>query len=447
MRSLKLLKFFKAFGLLILLSFAFPTIGQSILPVNQGSYLWGPEELCAEEKGEYKFKHPTKDCMCDDIKWTVNNGVFDPPLPNPPLTYPLYDKVKVKWDKGESYGTVSLKAEKCFTRIVDGQPVYVQGLEKSATYTVHIFDADMVILFVSEPPSLDCNTSVITLMLTDLNAHLRPNHLENIQWTIPSNWSIQPNQKIGSDYYGLGFPNAKISTNGHTSGQFVVSVSYDSPNFCSPKKSYSRTVTFNIGDCKPIIAYPNPPTFHQSHSAETTNFTFTQPSALSGGSNYTFAAGEEINLETNFEILADAETTFDAFIASCGCNSPWHDPNNKGQTSVTFAGNYNKKSSVVNDTDQGTNNQPLPTLRIDGEINIYPNPSGGSVWLEAININHKQKIILHNAEGRMIFEGYHDFDLQTSFNIDLQNQPKGLYIITVIDSHSGAYRREKLILE
>lgn len=46
---------------------------------------------------------------------------------------------------------------------------------------------------------------------------------------------------------------------------------------------------------------------------------------------------------SDFEIQANEETTFDAFIEDCSCNSPWHSPNQKGEVSVIFDGNFSNK--------------------------------------------------------------------------------------------------------
>ena len=362
---------------------------------------------------------------------------------------PFNDKAKVKWDKGVNTGVVSLEATLCYTELDNnGNPDYDELLSIDETYTVHIFDADMVDLIVVGESQVNCASSVITLKLNVVNTHLSPNQLQGIQWNVPSGWAILPNSGSGGTFYGANFPNVKIDPNGNGTGQNTVSVSYNSPNICPTTASYERSVTFNMG-CKPVINYTTSPGFYQSHSGERTSFSFSQPTTLPVGHNYTYASGERIDLNTNFSVVADEETTFDALIAPCSCASPWHDPNQQAPTTITYDGNFNKSVSAGRNEVVEENQEPLQEGALAGQetLHIYPNPSTGKVWIEAEGIVGQQNIIVFSSDGRIVFDGKHDFDSNTRFSIDLRNQPKGLYYIKVSDRYNKTCHNQKLILK
>lgn len=444
------LSLYKAAVGFLLTSMIFSTnsVYSQILPVNQGSLISGPEVVCAEQKGSYKFKHDVKDCKCDNIEWSVTNGVFDEPFNN---VYPFNTKVKIKWSSGFSFGELSMIATNCYTEKNSvGDPIYESDYNRSETYTVHILDANMMNLSVSGQSLLSCNTSIISLHLNSLNSHINPHNLQGIQWNVPSQWTIEPNQQVGNQFYGATFPNIKINTNGLMTGQNTVTVTYGSPSGC-PSNSFSRSVTFNIEDCKPVITYSNHPNFHKSHSAESTHFNFSEHTSMASGHNYTFVSGGRINLNPNFEIQANEETTFDAFIEDCSCNSPWHNPNQKGEVSVIFVGNFSSKLGLPNTTtileDKGTYSNSFNELDDEARVAFFPNPSNGNILIEAYKLNGFQILRVIDFEGRSVKEVFHNFDENKKVKLDLTTLPKGMYFLKIISFKGEIVYYSKLILQ
>ena len=418
-----------------------------ILAVNQGSKISGPETMCAEGKGEYKFKHDVKNCLCDNITWVITGGVFDVP---PITSAPLNEKVKIKWNKGVSNGGITMSARYCYKEIVDGSKQYELLLNRDESYTVHIYDPDMINMFVVGQSALSCNTQFITLRLISVNTHLNPNMLNNITWQVPPQWTIQPNQVINGLNHGASFPNIQIATNGQASGQNIVSVSYSFSTYCSTN-SFNRSVTFNMDDCKQLISYTHPPTFHQSHSAESTHFSFDQPDELINGYNYTFVAGQELTLNPNFEVNAVEGTTFDAFIEACTCNSPWHDPNEKGETTVNFEGNFSLVGAEIESSDTESE-VGFPTAEYnvsanESVIRIYPNPSGGVLMINTSNLFGVQTISLFNNLGRKVQEVLNDFEKNSNLELDLSTLPKGIYLLSIKNSSGNYSYHSKLVLQ
>jgi hypothetical protein len=425
------------------------------LPANQNSKISGPDVVCAESKEEYKFKHPTKDCHCEDITWTVSGGTFD----TPPSTNPVFnEKIKIKWDKGVSDGSVSLQARKCFVGYTNGSPNINNDLDRNESYLVHIYDVGMVNLFVSGQSSVNCNSSLITLNLHSLNTHLNPNQIADIQWTVPSQWTIQPPQQTGGLQYGANRPNVNINTNGYAIGQLSVSVSYSNTllsslgtHHCSPFKSYNRSVTFAFEGCKPVISYYAPPSFYQSHSSVSTNFAFSNPAALANGYQYTFVAGEDINLENNFEIIADEETTFEAFVAACSCTSPWHDPKQKGHTTISIDGNFsnktNREGSFNFEIDESTATNSFGTNENNIKVYVFPNPSNGELTINAPALFGLQTIWIYYADGRIVEEISHNFERNEGLELDLTRLPKGLFYLLMRNAIGESTHHSKFILQ
>ncbi|MGB0980225.1 MAG: hypothetical protein ACPGVV_12560, partial [Croceimicrobium sp.] len=375
---MRVLKLSLLFGLV--LSFLQLELNAQNPPNNQGSHIYGPEESCAEQTGYYTFEHPDN-CDCEEVSWTVTNGRFDP-VGSGAADF-NNNNVKVIWDKGKSNGKLEVKAIKCFKEFNDdGSPHYDINLKEDSEFLIHLFDSDMINLELINEGSLDCESKVITIKLKSLNSHLEPSHLRNFTWTIPSNWQTQANARINGEDYGERFPNVKLDTDEPLLGNYTISVTYTSPNFCPPK-TFTRSVLLSIGDCRPNIPYSSPPNYFQSHSAVVTDFTFDRSQIINPGKDYHFASGGTLNINKNFEVRADNSTSFDAFIADCGCGSPWHDPSLMGGTTVQYLGNYGKfKTAATNRADSSANIKHSSALKVKS-FKVYPNPSHGLISIQS----------------------------------------------------------------
>lgn len=406
-----------------------------------GQVLSGYEEVCAEDEAVYTFDHPD-DAFCDEIQWTVTGGSFVPPAPGPTST-----TAKVKWDKGKSSGSVTVSATKCFVESDDfGNPVYRDSYDKDKTLNVEIADPDMVNIFVVGQSSISCNSSEITLRLNVLNPHFSAGMLENIQWNAPSGWTIQGNQTISGDIYGATFPRVKISTNGNVTGLHTVSVSYSSMEGCRSASSYSRSVTFDISSCKEFHSYASPPVTSRSHSLNYTTFDFGTPSSLTAGSNYEFAAGEEVSLEPNFEVTADQETSFEALIAPCTCGSPYQEPGFEGEIDISFSGNFNKRYPM-RESSTSSNDSPLEKNEAKRNLSIYPNPNDGYFWIEAGQVNGQVELQVYTPGGFLVRSDILDFTKISKWKIDLQGISTGMYIVKLYHLDGDFYQHEKISVE
>lgn len=406
-----------------------------------GQVLFGPKKVCAEDEELYTFNHPD-DASCDEIQWTVTGGSFVPPAPGPTST-----TAKVKWDKGKSSGSVEVKATKCYVELDDyGAPKYDNYYDEDHTLNVEISDPDMVNIFVVGQSSISCNSSEITLRLNVLNPHFSADKLENIQWSAPSGWTILGHQAINGQNYGATFPRVKISTNGNTTGSHTVSVSYNSIEGCG-SASYNRSVTFDISSCKEFYSYTSPPVASRSHSLNYTTFDFGSPSSLTAGSNYEFAAGEEVILEPNFEVAADQQTSFEALIAPCTCGSPYHEPGfEEGEIDISFSGNFNKRY-LMRESSTSSNDSPLEENQAKRNLSIYPNPNDGYFWIEAGQVNGLVELQVFTPGGLLVRSDVLDFTKISKRKIDLQGISTGMYIVKLYHLDGDFHKHQVISVE
>ena len=441
---MRVLKLSLLFGLV--LSFLQPSLKAQSPPNNNGSHINGHDELCAEQSGYYTFEHP-KECDCDEVSWTVTNGRFDPPGSGAAAFN--NNLVKVIWDKGKSNGKLEVKAIKCFKEFNDdGSPKYKDDFERNDEYRVHLFDPEMINLELINEGSLDCESKVLTLKLKSLNSHLDPSHLQYFTWTIPPNWRIQANARINGEDYGERYPNVKIDTDEPLLGNYTISVTYSSPNFCPPK-TFTRSVLLSIGDCRPHIPYSSPPDYFQSHSAVVTDFNFDHSQTINPGKDYHFASGGTVNINKNFEVRADNSTSFDAFIADCGCGSPWHDPNLVGETSVQYLGNFRKyKAAATKGIDSSAFNKRYLAIK-KKNFEIYPNPCHGFISIQSyLTSPQVLKIVIRDLNGRNVQELQWAQGPDSSLlSIDLVEELNGLYIMQIQSVDGSIQHLEKILIQ
>lgn len=416
------------------------------LQANQGSSISGPEELCAEQSGTYFFDHP-QNCQCDDISWTVTNGSFDPPGSG--TSAPNNRVVKVIWDKGVSNGKLIVRFRKCYKDFdQDGNPKYSADYQNDDEYQVHIIDAEMTSIRINSERTISCNTTEVTVKIESFNNYLSAYNLQNIIWTIPAGWQIQNNSQINGENYGARFPNVKISTNAPLYGNYTISLSYTSPSFC-PSKTYSRSVQLNIGDCLNEISYETPPNYFQSHSKSVTNFDFNQAQVLSSGSNYQFPSGGVVNIYDNFDIRADKSTSFNAFIAECGCGSPWQDPNLRGESGVVYTGNFRKFEGTAGLKEGTISEYPSSYFYSEEGFQVYPNPSDGIIYIQANRTSKERlKIQIMDLNGRIVQEAlWMQNPKSQSFGLKLNNELNGLYLIQITISDGALQFRQKILVQ
>ena len=83
---------------------------------------------------------------------------------------------------------------------------------------------------------------------------------------------------------------------------------------------------------------------------------------------------------------------------------------------------------------------------ITGSVNVYPNPSNG---VFTIGVRDKEQGISEMQVYNMLGEKvYSQFNIQHStFNINLSNQPNGVYLYRLIDESSELIGEGKLIIQ
>jgi hypothetical protein len=424
--SIRINKFYSS----ILASF-FSLYCSGQLPANANSKIFGPAEVCAEQKETYSFKHPTKDCNCLDIDWNITGGVLDEPIdPN----YPFNEKAKIKWGKGNSGGTISLLAINCFTSYdAFGNPNIDRGLDHAASFVVDITDAGMVDLLMIQENDISCDRNRYTFKLLSSNINLIQNELTNISWTVPPGWTIEPNSTSSGLPHGASFPNMIVNTNGLNDGLNQVQVSYSAPNYCAAK-SYTREAVLSFNGLCQNITYTSQPNSPVSHSEKLTLFTLSSTQQLTSGNTYEFASGELIDIRSNFDLISDANTSFNTIIDQCGCTSEFIDPNFTSKGSIIYIGNYTKMGShKVYNEKISSQEMVLSKIEMEEAYSLYPNPTSGPLHFNSsvnLGIIHFE---IRNISGRLLQEIKVPEDESSFIEIDLKGLENGIYIITVFD--------------
>jgi len=104
------------------------------------------------------------------------------------------------------------------------------------------------------------------------------------------------------------------------------------------------------------------------------------------------------------------------------------------QTTVVFAydENGNRTSRSISVTQVSAKSDIDTTLTTDIEelsVKIYPNPTKGKIFVETISLPENSKILanMYDTQGKMICKKY----LSESDEVDISNEPDGVYILTI----------------
>jgi hypothetical protein len=139
--------------------------------------------------------------------------------------------------------------------------------------------------------------------------------------------------------------------------------------------------------------------------------TITASNEISGGADVHYGAGTQVTLTTGFKV--NSGCTFLADRNGCSASK-------------------RAESSFIEPEISG----------VEGDIEVYPNPSRGSTTLYLGNLEGRKQIDVFTLSGKNI---YHSLTSKQYEQMDLIGFDKGLYIIKV--QHPGGLKTTKLILE
>ncbi|ANQ48276.1 carbohydrate-binding protein [Flammeovirga sp. MY04] len=108
----------------------------------------------------------------------------------------------------------------------------------------------------------------------------------------------------------------------------------------------------------------------------------------------------------------------------------------EGNCTVTVEsedGSFSQNISVVVKAEA-----PTSIDNVYNPLVIYPNPNKGSITLRGLS-NKVYKIIIYNLNGQNVYSVNTYFE--NEYKIDLSNQPKGVYLVQVIDEETSYSRR------
>jgi D-alanyl-D-alanine carboxypeptidase len=75
-------------------------------------------------------------------------------------------------------------------------------------------------------------------------------------------------------------------------------------------------------------------------------------------------------------------------------------------------------------------------------VDVYPNPASEKVYITTKNVQHSLHYRLFTPDGKLHYEG--DVNQQS---IDVSNMPKGLYLLQLTDTETGAVSHKKVMLQ
>lgn len=415
MSRLNLSRILKGSSLIILLSCSFSIIGQSLT-------IKGAGQLC--RKGDWY-----------EVKWVGGSGPCD-----------LKDVV---WEQGDGQGNFFQLAGSGKQRFINPNLFVVNMGIRTFEIRVRVQceDEDGVSHDISSGPksikivdptfyklrlsgNVDCSSSNIELELLDPTATLTFQNLDNIVWTIPSDWSIAS---------GAGTHKVVLNTNGQAEGQRQVKVKYkayslkEDPNGIIKKKcknpagedKIKRIANFDIGSCKNAITYPPPLNHPSSHSRLSTTF---GGSNNLGQNNFNFVSGGFVEIKPDFEFEASSGSDLNLFIEECSCSSPWHDPGRMAESSVSFPGQESGKKAWIIGA-RNTSDMGLNEITDGHPITIYPNPFDGQLQISGLPEKTQVEIQIKGSDSKIYWYGKQSSNDKGEVSLMMNGLQKGFYIL------------------
>ncbi|WP_298221332.1 3-coathanger stack domain-containing protein [Flavobacterium sp.] len=149
------------------------------------------------------------------------------------------------------------------------------------------------------------------------------------------------------------------------------------------------------------------------------SISITSSSIVNNGGTGIFHAGNSVTFTTNFNAISGS--TFRAYIEGC-------------------SGSFVAKSaenSVINEEEKAT----MLIRSLENKVKIIPNPNSGIFNLSLDNI-HEGVIEISDLFGSIVYKS--NFKNQSEQLINIQNRPKGIYIVKVY-AESGSIYANKMI--
>ncbi|MCB0428938.1 MAG: T9SS type A sorting domain-containing protein [Flavobacteriales bacterium] len=101
---------------------------------------------------------------------------------------------------------------------------------------------------------------------------------------------------------------------------------------------------------------------------------------------------------------------------------------------------------VVIGTSAPSKNDPLPDeAQPDPIVNVYPNPSGGSLYVRADNITGHANISIQSVNGSLVAEREAEMTGGLNAQFDLGHVPDGIYMVRIV--HKGGVEVRRVVLE
>jgi hypothetical protein len=162
---------------------------------------------------------------------------------------------------------------------------------------------------------------------------------------------------------------------------------------------------------------------------EASDYITSTASNISSSSVY-YRAGEYVSLNTGFRAISTTGSVFHAFIHPCS------GPGN----SSTYGNNtfLERPQKAENNIEQN-----------DYQIQVFPNPNGGSFTLnlpvsEQNSDDETSNVFVYNLLGATV---YNKTLSNGQVQIDLSNQPKGIYFVKATDNKTGKTDVKKVIIQ